>query len=274
MIVVRSLGCRTDLMLIAWDGTVDDVDGAVRARSPTNPGFWFGNFLLFPDAPRPGDAALWIDRFATAFADDPRINHICLRWDRPDGEAGELAELIAAGFEIETTIVLATAMPRPPPRSNPDVALRRIESPADWDATIALQIATMTELHGAPAADFARRQMTRYRRFVADGRGAWFGAFADGELVADMGVFVEAGLARFQAVETARAFRRRGVCGTLAYHAAQVALDELGAERLVMVGLPDHTAAIYQSIGFEPRERLIAAVRSAPQSTIIPLPRP
>jgi predicted N-acetyltransferase YhbS len=60
-------------------------------------------------------------------------------------------------------------------------------------------------------------------------------------------------------VETAAAFRRRGLCGTLAYHAACAALTELGAERLVLVGLPDHTSEIYQSVGFEVRERLVAA---------------
>lgn len=247
-------------MLIGWDGVIDEIDGVIRARSPANPEFWFGNFLLFPDPPRPGDAAAWIARFDAAFRDDLRIRHVCLRWDRPDGARGAAAELAAIGLTIEETIVLETATPRPPPRINRDVELRRIESEADWAAVIALQAVTMSELDGATGAAFARRQMARYRRFASDGRGGWFGAFWDGQLAADMGVFVEDGLGRFQAVETAAAFRRRGLCGTLAYHAACAALTDLGAERLVLVGLPDHTSEIYQSVGFEVRERLVAAV--------------
>jgi hypothetical protein len=257
---VRSLGCRTDLMLIGWDGAVDDVDGAIRARS-SNPEFYFGNFLLFDDAPRPGDAARWIAQFQAAFAADPRITHVCLRWDRPDGARGAADEFVDYGFEIEETVVMTTTAPRHPPTETRDVVLRRIESDADWAATIALQTATMTELWGVHAAAFVSRQMLRYRRFVSERRGAWFGAFVGDELAADMGVFVDNGLARFQAVETGFAFRRRGICGTLIHYASKVALDELGAEQLVMVGLPDHTARIYASAGFEQHERLVAVVR-------------
>jgi hypothetical protein len=254
--MVASLGLRTDLMLIGWDGVIDEVDGAVRARSPANPSFFFGNFLLFPDAPKAGHD--WVARYASAFPDRKRV---CLRWDRPDGERGELAELIADGFTIEETIVMQTSTPRAPPRITPGVALRRIESDADWAAVTALQAATMSESWPG-GAEFARAQMARYRPFVAAGRGAWFGAFDGDELVADMGVFVEGGVARFQAVETSRAHRRRGLCGTLAHHAACVALAELDAKTLVMVGLPDHTAHVYATVGFEPCERLVAAFRA------------
>ncbi len=254
-------------MLIRWDGIVDEIDGAVRARSPRNSEFIFGNFLLFADPPKSGETPTWVRRFEDAFADDSRINHVCLRWDRVDGARGAVDELAAAGFMIEETVVMQTATPQPPPRTNHDVQLRTLESEADWAAATALQVATMTEQFGHRGHAFARNQMARYRRFVAEGRGAWFGAFADDELVADMGVFVEDGLGRFQAVETAAAVRRRGVCGTLAYHAARTALAELGARVLVIVGLPDHTSQIYRSVGFEVRERLIAAVRRGTPAT-------
>jgi hypothetical protein len=261
---VRSLGCRTDLMLIGWDGVIDEVDGVIRARTPGNPSYYFGNFLLFPDAPVPGGARAWLERYEAAFADDPRIRHVCLRWDRPDGARGAVDELVAAGFEVDDCVVLRLGLLRPPPRVNRDVVLRRIESDADWAAVTELQVAVTVEQHGPAAEPFARAQMARQRGFVAAGHGAWLGAFEGGDLVGDLGVFVEDGLGRFQAVETAAASRRRGVCGTLVHHAARVALDELGAETLVIVGLPDHTSALYASLGFEPCERLIAVVRPDP----------
>jgi hypothetical protein len=186
---------------------------------------------------------------------------VCLRWDRPDGARGAADELVALGFELEETVVMETGAPRVPPRINRDVALRRIESDADWAAATALQVATMNEMWGADATAYSERQMARYRRLVSEGRGAWFGAFAGDQLAADLGVFVEAGLARYQAVETAAAFRRRGICGTLVHHAGCAAIAELGARRLVMVGLPDHTAQVYGSVGFAERERLCAALR-------------
>ncbi len=256
---MRSLGLRTDLMLIRWDGVVDTVDGAIRARTPSNPNYYFGNFLVFPDAPGPGDAAAWVAAFHRAFADDPRIRHVCLRWDRPDGARGDLAGL--DDFMIEEAVVLATSSPRPPPRVHDGAILRRIESDADWAAVTALQITTMAAEWGPTAEAFARDQVARNRRFVAAGRGAWFGAFVGIALAADLGVFIDDGLGRFQSVETAAAYRRRGLCGTLVHHAARVALSELGAETLVIVGLDDHTSRIYASCGFAPRERLVSAMR-------------
>ena len=248
-------------MLLGWDGDVEEQGDAIRVRSPANPGAFFGNFLLFRDAPRPGDAPAWIARFQRAFGDDPRIAHVCLRWDRPDGARGAADELVALGFELEETVVMETDAPHLPPRIDRDVALRRIDSDADWAAAIELQTAVMTEMWGADATAYVERQMARYRRFVSEGRGAWFGAFAGDQLAADLGVFVEDGLARYQAVETAAVFRRRGICGTLIHHAGRAAIAELGARRLVMVGLPDHTAQVYRSVGFEERERLCAAIR-------------
>jgi hypothetical protein len=261
--VTRSLGLRTDLMTIAWDGAIDELeDGVIRARTPTNPDFYFGNFLLYPDAPAAGDATTWVRRFEAEFADDPRIRHVTLRWDRPDGARGAIAEL--EGFALEETVVLATDAPHEPPRRHTGATLRRIESDADWDAVCALQIATTIEQWGEAAGAseaYARDATARNRGFVAAGRGAWFGAFLDGVLAADLGVFVDGGLGRYQSVETAAAHRRQGLCGTLVHHAAQVAIAELGAETLVLVGLDDHTAKIYASCGFDRRERLVSALR-------------
>jgi GNAT superfamily N-acetyltransferase len=260
---VRSLGLRTDLMLIRWDGVVDTHEGALRARTPRTPDFYFGNFLLYPDAPRPGEPARWVEHFARAFADDTRVRHVTLRWDRTDGERGAIDEL-GPDFLIEEQVVLSTRAPRLPPKINRDVVIRRIETDADWAKVEALQVATMTAEWGEGADAFARGHVARSRRFVEQGRGAWLGAFAGNDLAADMGIFVDDGVARFQSVETAPAYRRRGICGTLVHHTAQLARAELGADQLVIVGVDGHVAAIYASCGFEPTERVVSALRRPP----------
>ncbi len=260
---VRSLALRTDLMFVSWGGVVTEEGDAVVARTPASPDYYFGNFLLYPDAPRAGEAAAWMARFGEVFGDDPRIEHVCLRWDRPDGAEGELSQFVAAAFTIDHNIALTTPAVRPPPRPNRDVTLRPIASDADWAAVERLQVATAITSFGPLSDAWARDMVATYRALVAAKRGLWFGAFdATGALAADMGIFVEDGVARFRAVETDPAFRRRGICGTLVHHVASVALADLGAEQLVMVADPEyHAAQVYESVGFVPAERLVAVYR-------------
>ncbi len=90
----------TDIDVLAIDHTVTRRDGYLVVRSPTNPAFWFGNFLLFDDAPRPGDGERWERLFEREFADEPRVRHRTLRWDRPDGETGATTEeFTARGYD-------------------------------------------------------------------------------------------------------------------------------------------------------------------------------
>jgi len=80
--------------------------------------------------------------------------------------------------------------------------------------------------------------------------------------VADLGVFVERGVGRYQAVGTHPDFRRRGICGALVHQAGQYAFERLGAETLVMVADEAyHAARIYESVGFQPTERQFSLCR-------------
>ena len=79
---------------------------------------------------------------------------------------------------------------------------------------------------------FVERTGREQPRSHEAGHGAWFGAFLDGELVAQMGL-VSAGpaLARFQAVETHPDRRGRGLAGTLVHHVSGYGFRQLGARR-------------------------------------------
>jgi hypothetical protein len=55
---VASLGFQTDLMIRRLAGSVIvDRREYLVVRTPANPGFWWGNFLLFPAPSRPGEVA-------------------------------------------------------------------------------------------------------------------------------------------------------------------------------------------------------------------------
>ena len=98
---------------------------------------------------------------------------------------------------------------------------------------------------------FRQDQMQRYAAMQAAGLGHWFGAFLQGKLVADCGVFAKDGLGRYQFVTTHPAYRRRGLCTRLIYETAQFAFANLVVHQLVIEADPqDMAQRLYEGLGF------------------------
>jgi RimJ/RimL family protein N-acetyltransferase len=256
-----TLGWRTDLIFARFDGEVIE-RGAYRVvRTPSNPGFWWGNFLLFDDAPGAGDAARWMALFDAEIAQGQTgSRHIAFGvnttqpFDAPP-------EFTSAGFEhFESTVLTMTRARRRRPRVPLDAAqyrARRLALPAEAVLAVELQVAGDAGEH-QPIAEyrlFRERQMARYGAMERDGLGHWFGVFAaDGTLVADCGLFIdETGtLGRFQHVCTHPSFRRRGLCTALIDAVCGHGLDLMNLQTLVIVADPHDVAiGLYESLGFE-----------------------
>ena len=259
---LTSLGYRTDLALLRLGGTqVEDRGDHLVVRSPHNPGHWWGNFLLLHEVPPPPQARVWVDRFAATF---PDAEHVALGFDGTQGSVADLAGFAAAGLAVEAQTVMTATSVHEPPRPNRDATYRRLGSERDWAASVELRVAC--EDRGVePTAyrRFAEAKVATQRRLAAAGHGGWFGAFVDGRLVAQMGLYAAGpGLARFQSVETHPDFRGRGLAGTLVHHVGRYGFDELGARTLVMVADPDYLAIrVYRSVGFAATETQLQAER-------------
>ena len=74
----------------------------------------------------------------------------------------------------------------------------------------------------------------------------------DGEqLLADLGIYHNGRLGRFQSVETHPETRREGIAGWLVYQASQFALARFPIQQLVIVAEADSAPArLYQSVGY------------------------
>lgn len=255
---VDSLAWRTDLALLTYAGSeVEDRGDHLVVRTPANPGFYWGNFLLLPAAPGPGELEAWLAAFEAEF---PEAGHRAFGVDGTSGSADELAAFRDAGFGVEGSTVMTASSVHPPARPNTAATLRPLLTDDDWaqQASLAL-VGEEDEL----TEDFVTRRALAERSLVEQGRGQWFGAFLDGRLVASLGLFVaSAGLARFQEVKTHPDFRGRGLCGTLVHHASRYGLDELGVATLVMVADPDYLAIrVYRAVGFTDSETQLQATR-------------
>ena len=258
---VRSLGYRTDLAILAFEGSqVTDRGDHLVIRTPDNPDYWWGNFLLLRDL-RPGSGGSWMAKFAAEF---PDARHMALGLDEPDIRAVDPGEFPEMAME-HNAVMTATSV-HAPPRPNTEATFRTLEGDADWRQSLELAAAVHA---GEPGGDarFLSAQLAAKRALTEAGHGAWSGAFLDGTLVSQLGLItVETGLARYQSVETHPAARRRGLAGTLVWHAGATALTG-GTRILVMVAEPEDAAIrVYRSVGFTVTEPQLSFSRQPAQS--------
>jgi GNAT superfamily N-acetyltransferase len=261
---IVSLGYRTDLMLLGLQGSViEQRPGYQLIRTPANPDYYWGNFLLLSGPPATGTVTSWLSTFAGEF---PGAEHVAVGVDNTSGDAGDQSELAAAGLGAERSTVLTAGATKPPPHPNETAQFRVLDGDADWLAALELQQAVHD--HGEPAGwqGFQGRRLQGMRGLQARGFGAWFGAFEAGRMVSGLGVFGDgSGIARFQDVDTHPEHRNRGLAGTLVYRASQYALRELAARELVIVADPGGPAiSIYRSVGFQHAETQVRLQRPPP----------
>lgn len=246
---VTSLGWRTDLMVARLQGsTVTDRGSSIVVRTPGNPAFWWGNFILHDGPPRRGDADRWLTQFAAEF---PDAGHLAFGVDGTDGRTGEVEELRGHGLDPELATVMTATAVHEPPRPNREAECRELVWDKDWAAAVEVSVANH-EAEDPSYRDFETLRMASRRRLTESGRGAWFGAFLDGELRATLGIVTDgSGIARFQSVNTIPPARGRGLAGTLVHHAARFGFLELGARTLVIIADADAAVVrVYGSIGF------------------------
>ena len=253
---VRSLGYRTDLAILALEGSqVTDRGDHLVIRTPGNPSYWWGNFLLLRDL-EPGSGGSWLARFAAEF---PDARHTALGLDETDAGTADPGEL--GGMTMERNAVMTATSVHAPPQPNTDAVFRPLEGDADWQQSFELAAAVHA---GEPGGDagFLTARVAAKRALAEAAHGAWFGAFLDGTLVSQLGLVTgKSGLARYQSVETHPAARRRGLAGTLVWQAGATALDG-DASTLVMVADPEDAAIrVYRSVGFTVTEPQLSFIR-------------
>jgi GNAT superfamily N-acetyltransferase len=263
---VTSLGYQTDVALLRLGGSeVEDHETYLVVRSPHNPAFWWGNFMLLQGPPPPDEAPRWLEIFAREL---PQAKHVALGFDGSDGSVDDLSGFLALGPKPEAATVMTAREVHPPARPNERATYWPLGGDDDWAQQIGLRVVcNADDPDGDAYLDFATAHTNTARALTEAGHGVWFGAFDDGRLLASMGLFTTAqGNARFQLVQTHPGFRGQGLAGTLVHYVSRYGFDKLGARTLVMVADPDYSAIrIYRSVGFAATENQLGAER-APRS--------
>jgi N-acetylglutamate synthase-like GNAT family acetyltransferase len=256
---IKSLGYQTDLIFARFSGEIIDKGEYTVIRTPSNPTFWYGNFLVFPNPPKTQDVTRWMEISKLEFRD---AKHCVIGFDSVHGEMGAAREFETLGFAVIETVVMTASEIHAPPKVNTEAAYRPILTTEDWEQAVQLRIECNDDHEPEGYKIYVKRKMLEYQRMTEAGLGNWWGAFLDGKMVSSLGLFLEHGVGRFQSVETHANYRRQGLCGTLVYTAAKHALEHHKPNVLVMCADPEyHAAKIYESVGFKPTETQMALER-------------
>lgn len=264
----RSLGYQTDLIFPAFDGEITDRGDYLVVRTPENPGFFWGNFLLFSRPPGDGDYERWTALFADEIGSPPLVNHQAFGWDTSEDAVGTIKPFLSHEFQLNRSHVLTASRLSAPRRPSTTVSIRSLETAEEWDQAIENQVASREPEFGERGYRlFRTRQMARYRAMANKGKGAWYGAFEGERLVADLGIFTRENLGRYQSVETHPDFRRQGIGGTLVWRSAALAQRDFGVQAFVIVAEADSPAErLYHYLGFRFREHQFGLEKWAPDS--------
>jgi GNAT superfamily N-acetyltransferase len=248
--VIRDLGpvWETELAIHHASGAVvSEFADHLVIRTPDNPQYHWGNFVLVFGAEWASDPDRCLALFDAAI---PEADWVAIGLVDPpsDQQAWE-----QRGLEVD--VLEALAGPPPAPEPLPAEYQARAFTAADWAADVDRAIAANRrsgEYDDAAYTAFIHAQSRQRQELVRTGRGAWFGAFFEGALVADVGIVVSGSRARYQDVETDADHRGRGLAAHLISVAGAWAANR-GCQELVIVTESDNPAGrLYRRLGFQP----------------------
>lgn len=258
---MRELGpeWETDLAVCAQTGgQIAEHPEHLVIRTPTNPLYHWGNFVLVTELDLADRPERCVALFEAAF---PTASWTAIGLPRMPIEPADWQRL---GLGIETSEAL-TLHGRPRPAPLPPGYTARQLGAADWAASAALAVRENDRTAQFPAhtyADFAQQQAGVQAELTNRGSGAWFGAFAGAQLVADLGILNCGRRARFRSVGTDFAHRGRGLASHLLGLAADWALAQGCTELVILTETSNAAGRVYRRAGFRPVAAGVVAYRA------------
>jgi GNAT superfamily N-acetyltransferase len=252
-------GWLTELDVLVRSGsTVEERGDHLVVRTPANPTFHRGNCLVVTDGAQAGDAGRWVAEFRSAF---PQASWLAVGLTRLPEDAAAWA---AHGVELEAEEVLGlAAVPHGAPLPEP-YTVRQLAG-GDWEQTVALAVAENARSERPHPAEtherFERARAEANRSLCAGGGAAYFGAFAGGTLVAQLGIVCCGEVARYQNVLTDESHRRRGLAAHLVGVAGEWAARRGCRQWVIVTEETNPAGRVYRRAGFAPRGTMVQAYR-------------
>ena len=253
---LKSLGHRTSLLFNLASGTVEEHDNYLLIKTASRPDFYWGNYLLFRNPPERGDFEKWMSIYHSHF-DVAQQGFIAITWDSSDEGRGT-EEFQNWGFDLNCNKVLTSnevSLSWKKPIDNLEIKKYAVDELLD----------EYVDVHFDPQwkygdedsqRSFIKDSIKDFSEFLPNvaNKVERYGAFVRGRLAADLGVFLNDGLCRFNNVATHSDFRRQGLCTQLVYEVSRRILETPGMTLVMEADANYHAAKIYESVGFKPQE--------------------
>lgn len=254
----KSLGLRTDLIFHRFGAQVSDRGDYVAIRTASRPDYLWGNCILIRRFGAADSADHWIRIFEREIGSRKETGFMTFAWDDPTGSAEHITPFLDLGFKLSTSTIFTATAVRRPSAYNDDFVVRPLESDADWEQYLDVHFSkdwgygSLEDQHR-----FNLAQRDSLRAMVQAGIGMRYGAFLGDCLVAELGIYWDRDVARFNNVGTRASHRRRGACSTLVYEASKATFSDMKRKTLVLEALSGGEAArLYGTVGFTPSQQL------------------
>jgi GNAT superfamily N-acetyltransferase len=253
-------GWETDLAILRHSGSyIEEFKDHIVVRTPHNPDYHWGNFILVTDGSLANDAKRWQTTFTNAF---PEATWVAIGLPQFPESPGAWTTL---DLELERMDVLR-AVSRPPVPGISSAYTSRIFEEGDWDLLLAREIAENIKSGDHDPESFERyisNAIKGYEALSRNGLAAWFGAFHESELIADLGIVICGERARYQSVQTDERHRRQGLASHLLGSAAEWARERGCTTWVIVTESANSAGRVYRRAGFEPDLETVTAYRSS-----------
>lgn len=236
---------------------VTDKGFYIVVRTPDRPDYFWGNYIIMSSAPPPNSYSHWLAIFESEIGPKSQTGFVTITWDSPT-EQGHSAQFTDKDFTLQTSIILSTSRVHTPPKSNPHITIRPLQSESDFAQVINV-LFTLDWQYSSNEGQikFLKDSAKRFRKLIDAGTAISIGAFLSNKLTAVIEMYYNDTLCVFDSVVTHRENRRQGICSSLVHYASQYALSQLNCQTLILEADKEyHAAKIYESIGFRPTEKL------------------
>lgn len=260
---ILSIGLKSEFLLFDHISEIHPREEYLVIKTPRNPKYVSANFVLFKNGPDKTALHSWPLIFEKEFLNDNTIKHIKLVWDGLTDQKDNILSFLENGFELENYRTLTTDELLIKPNLHPKLEIKIIATNKEWESVVQDQMLFKPEgLTEKYYKEFSIQLMKDYKSIIELGKSIWFGAFIGSEMVGSTGLLWSDELVAFQRVVVKESYQNQGICKTMLYYITQWISKELKNRTLVILAETDSFAEhIYQSLGFNVKEELIAVYR-------------